>query len=778
MSWDLEKGVLSLAVQKELLQLDPLLEKGILDSAAVERLMEEVAESDEGSSSGSVSGSQPKEPVKLQNLSVPHSNRNLAEDTCFGRYKNLQFVGRGAMAEVYKAFDETLNRSVALKLIRPEANSRARSVTAEARAQARIDHPNICKVYEVGELDGRQFIAMHYVEGKPLPEVARDLALEKVVWLFQQIAEAVHSAHRVGVIHRDLKPMNILVEQTEGGEFIPYVMDFGLAREMAAPGMTETKIVAGTPLYMSPEQVRGDSKRLDRRTDVFSLGATFYDVLSGKPPTEGATTADVLVNLLEKDPVPLRNLNSKIPMDLETIIMKCLEKDPERRYDSARALAEDLRRFLQAEPIAARKATWKYRMAKRIRKYPVVSALLAASLAVILITGFFALRTWVNVQLRERLLHVFTDDLSRETEAALRNTYTHPLHNAEPEKEIVRFAMREYEPKLKDLGSLALGPMHYLFGRDYMVMQDWELAKMHLDKAWNEFQLHNLRTAYVLAVTDAVLYRRKWNERMLFSGAQPAPTQPEFYTPALSYIEQGNASGFPEMEYARAWIAFLRGDPQAALRGAENVSGRLPWLYEARGLQGEIYMSMADEALKRNDYSSAQSMYRKGEARYEEAVKLAPSDSSVYEGLCSLQRKLVTLEAKQNLSSANETFQKALQSCKNATIANPGNAMALYQQASLLADWGEYQGSAGGDPTSYLQASADAYEAFCKMRGDQPVALRNLGRIYLLLAEISVKSDLDRTVFLSKAKSCLEKALSLNKADTETMRYLDQLRHE
>lgn len=723
MSWDLEKGVLSLAVQKELLQLDPLLEKGILDSAAVERLMEEVAESDEGSSSGSVPRFQPKESLKIQNLSPANSTRNPAEDSCFGRYKNLHFLGRGAMAEVYKAFDETLDRNVALKLIRPESNSHARSVTAEARAQARIDHPNICKVYEVGDLDGRQFIAMHYVDGKPLPEVARDLALEKIVWLFQQIADAVHSAHQVGVIHRDLKPMNILVEQTKGGEFVPYVMDFGLAREMAAPGVTETKIVAGTPLYMSPEQVRGDSKRLDRRTDVFSLGATFYDVLTGKSPVEGATTADVMVNLLEKDPVPLRNLNSRIPVDLETIIMKCLEKDPDRRYDSARGLAEDLRRFLQAEPIAARKATWKYRMSKRVRKYPVASALLAASLVVILITGFLGLRTWVSAQLRERLLYVFTDDLSKETEAALRNAYTHPLHNAEPEKEIVRFAMHEYEPKLKDLGSLAMGPMHYLFGRDYMIMQDWESAKMHLDKAWSEFQIRNSQTAYALAVTDAVLYRRKWNERLLFSGAQPAPTQSEFHTPALSYIEQGNASGFPEMEYAGAWVSFLRGDPQAALRRAENVSGRLPWLYEARGLQGEIYTSMADEALKRNDNSSAQSMYRKGEACYQEAVKVAPSDSSLYEGLCSLQRKQMTLEVKLNRSSASDTFQKALQSCKNAMIANPGNATALYQQGLLLAEWGEYQGSAGRDATSYLQASAEAYEAFCRMRGGQPVAV-------------------------------------------------------
>lgn len=766
-TWDLEKGVLSLAVEKELLQLDALLERGVLDPATVEALMEQVADSGERLSEVAPS---PEDPDSRQNSISDH---DFPIGTRFGRYEELHFLGRGAMAEVYRAVDPPLNRYVALKFIRPDTNFRVKSVMSEARAQARIDHPNVCKVYEVGELEGKQFIAMQYLEGKTLSEIAADLTLEKMVVLFQQIAEGVHAAHVAGIIHRDLKPSNMLVEHTSEGEFIPYVLDFGLARELSASRATNTQFaVAGTPKYMSPEQARGDAKLLDRRSDVFSLGATFYEALTGTSPTQGETTADVLVHLLEKDPIPLRELNAKIPYDLQTIVMKCLEKEPEQRYDSSRALAEDLKRFLQAEPILARKATWKYRVSKKIRKHPVISSLLSIAVVLILITGIFALQTWIGVQVRQRLLQSFSNDLSKATEGAMRQTFMRPLHNAEPEKQLIRFAVQEYEPRLNDLGSLALGPMHSVFGRDYMAIQDWDLANKHLVKAWDEFQVHDAQTAYALTVTNAMLYRRKWKEAALFS--RPLPTTPL----VTAYLEQATGPDLAQSAYAEAWIAFLKNKPDLALKRSEQAFQKLPSLYEALALQGEIYEALAGELARQGDVAKAMSLYQKGEEQFERAMKLAPSDSTVYEGMCSLQREILIVGIGQNSTTARDSFQSGVQACENAIIANPNNATAIYQKALLFGLWADNQKKSGGDTTAFLQKAADSYETFCKMRGGEASALKNLGRIYMDMADEESRNGSDPSTHLVKARDALQRALTLNSMDSGTKQFLQRVQAE
>src|SRR5438132_12729699 len=192
------------------------------------------------------------------------------------------------------------------------------------------------------------YIAIECVSGATLDEAARRMTLEEKVRVMQKSAEGLHAAHRVGLIHRDVKPGNILVERTDDGEWRPYVTDFGLAREVERPGLTMTVggLAVGTPQYMAPEQARGEVGRLDRRVDVYGLGVTLYEILAGHPPFSGASVLDVFLQVVSADPPSLRASDPSIPRDLETIVLKCLEKDPARRYDSARALAEDLGRYL------------------------------------------------------------------------------------------------------------------------------------------------------------------------------------------------------------------------------------------------------------------------------------------------------------------------------------------------------------------------------------------------------------------------------------------------
>ncbi len=281
-------------------------------------------------------------------------------------------IGSGGMGEVLKAWDPDLQRHVALKYLRHEDPIMVERLMREARAQARVDHPSVCRVYEVGEEDGRPYIAMEYVDGVPLDLAVKDLSLEQKIVLVREITDAVQAAHSAGLVHRDLKPANILVVDRDGHPH-PYVLDFGIARMEELAGLTMTGQVIGTPGYLSPEQARGDLSTIDRRTDIFSLGIILYELLSGEKPFDGDSTVTILLNLLDQDPQPLRKRSASIPRDIETVVMACLDKNPEGRYQSARALSDDLGRWLSGEPVEAHRLGLIDQAIRTIRRHRAVA---------------------------------------------------------------------------------------------------------------------------------------------------------------------------------------------------------------------------------------------------------------------------------------------------------------------------------------------------------------------------------------------------------------------
>ena len=316
-------------------------------------------------------------------------------------------IGSGGMGEVFKAWDPSLERYVALKYLRHDDPVLVERLMREARAQARVDHPSVCKVYEVGEDDDRPFIAMEYVDGVPLDIAAAGLSVEQKVLLVEQVTDAVQAAHSAGLIHRDLKPANILVADRDGRPH-PFVLDFGIARLEEVVGLTMTGQVMGTPGYLSPEQARGEVATLDRRTDVFSLGVVLYELLGGARPFPGDSNVEILMRLIEDEPEPLRKMAPKLPKDLETVVMTCLEKDPDRRYPSAKALADDLGRFLDGEPVEARPIGVRERLVRRARKNPVAASALAAAALALIALAVVSVGGWVK----------YTADLKRERDVA------------------------------------------------------------------------------------------------------------------------------------------------------------------------------------------------------------------------------------------------------------------------------------------------------------------------------------------------------------------------
>jgi hypothetical protein len=353
--------------------------------------------------------------VDMLSLAVPTTRLQPGEDVIEVRgpgqvgaavavpgYEILQEVGRGGMGVVYKARHLALKRVVALKMIRAGGEAGPEEVArfkAEAEAVARLQHPHIVQIHEVGEVEGHPFCALEFVAGGSLttklagtPQPPRQAAQ----WV-QTLAGAIQAAHEAGILHRDLKPANVLL--TEDGQ--PKVTDFGLAKRLDDPsGPTQTGAVLGTPSYMAPEQAAGQTRALGPAADVYALGVILYECLTGRPPFRAATVLDTLWQVRTEEPIPPSRFQPHTPRDLETICLKCLQKDPHRRYPSARALADDLGRYLRGEPIAAKAVGPGGRLLKWARRRPAVAGLLAAVLVVLVagsaVSAYFAISASIS----------------------------------------------------------------------------------------------------------------------------------------------------------------------------------------------------------------------------------------------------------------------------------------------------------------------------------------------------------------------------------------------
>jgi len=320
----------------------------------------------------------------------------------FGDYELLEVIGRGGQGVVYRARQKSLNRTVALKVIglgHWATDAHLKRFRREAEAAASLDHSGIVPIYEVGERDGSCYFSMKLVEGGQLDEVAKHepMSIRRAVELIAKVARTVQYAHEHSILHRDIKPGNILLDAK--GE--PHLTDFGLARLVETEStVTRTLEVLGTPSYMAPEQAVGNNAGISSVTDVYGLGAVFYQLLTGQPPFAGGTTYETIKLLLDTEPRQPRLLNPKIDRDLSTICLKCLEKDSKRRYSSALALAEDLERWLKHEPIVARHTGVITRGRKWVQRNPTSALLVACLVALAAAAGWIV---WKSELIRQPL---------------------------------------------------------------------------------------------------------------------------------------------------------------------------------------------------------------------------------------------------------------------------------------------------------------------------------------------------------------------------------------
>jgi len=324
--------------------------------------------------------------------------------TRFGNYYIIEKIARGGMGIIYKARQRGLDRIVALKVLLAGESASEETINRfylEAKSVAKLRHQNIVPIHEVGIHDGKHFFTMDFIHGDNLRYIILN-EKTNIHWSLEttaKVAKALHYAHEHGVVHRDVKPENILIDET--GE--PQVTDFGLAKDVDMDAnLTRAGVIMGTPAYMSPEQARGERASVDHRSDIYSLGAVLYELLTGKQlfEFEGPIGLNTLLKTIAEDPLAPRKVNSRVPREVETIILKAINKEPERRYQSAREFAEDIERFLTGEPILAKPPSFSYRTWKKIKKYKVVSvSLLSAIIAIIIVAVYF-----INKQIEDKRL--------------------------------------------------------------------------------------------------------------------------------------------------------------------------------------------------------------------------------------------------------------------------------------------------------------------------------------------------------------------------------------
>ena len=680
------------------------------------------------------------------------------------RYEFLRFLGQGGMGMVFLARDRRLGRDVAIKFVRLESEHHLQRFMVEARAQARVDHPNVCKVFEVGEVEGKVFITMQAIAGASFDQVP-GLTLEQKVIALRDAARGVHEAHRVGIIHRDLKPTNIMIERAEDGSLRTYVMDFGLAHEWNQD-VTETGSVLGTPAYMSPEQARGEVSRLDRRTDIYSLGATLYHLTTGRTPVTGANPLEILSAIASVDITPPRAISPDLPRDLEAITLKCLENEPSRRYDSARALADDLDRFLAGETVQARHAGLIYRTHRRFMRHKALAVTGTVAVVLVLLALGVALKTRLDAGRRERLAQHFMESMAR-IESLARYSALSPLHDIREDLGAVRAHMTQLQEDMKQAGALANGPGHYALGRGYWSLDDGEKAREHLQMAWDA-GYREPRVAYALALVLGRQYQEKLLEAERIASvnqreARKRQIDASLRAPALTFLRQATGADVPSPAYLEALMAFYEGRLDEALQRLKVLEGELPWFFEAPLLRGSLLQTRAWKWWNQGQRDLALADFEAGRRDLAAAAASGRSAPVVYSALAELELNALFME-KYGLGQIKPPFERGLAAVKQALAAQPDHVPSLILQAALLGQFADSLTTRGESADALVQ-EAVAVARRAQLAGpDRADAWAALGKAYYQWGNARLERNLDPTDQLEAGLRALE-SLSIEKRD-------------
>jgi serine/threonine-protein kinase len=627
----------------------------------------------------------------------------------FGDYELVEEIARGGMGVVYRAQQKSLNRTVALKVIlagRLASAADRQRFHSEAEATANLDHPHIVPIHEIGEHDGQHYFTMKFIEGGSLaqhgPRFRHDAA--STAQLLATVARAVHHAHQRGLLHRDLKPANILLDMQ--GQ--PHLTDFGLARRLGGePGLTRTGIAVGTPSYMAPEQAAGPRMATTTAADVYSLGAILYELLTGVPPFRAEHPLETLRQVLEREPVRPRSIDTSVDRDLETICLKCLEKDPLRRYHSAAELAEDLERCLRGEPVRARRIGTVARLWRWCRRRP-VSAGVSAALIVFVAVGTGAIVwQWQAAEAHSRRAEqerVRAEDAFRQAHQAVNDfcikVSEGPMRDAaglQPvRRELLQSALAYYERFLNERGQdpalrREMADTHYrvatitsLLGPKAQAVAAYnEALKVYQDLLPAEPASVSLRTS--LAETHArigVLQYETGRPTAALSSYQEAVRRyEELLTerPGNDALQNGTAAVCSHLSELHRWAGRVPAALECMSRAQDlqqELVERHPRVTEYRANLARMLCRRASIEVARGQRDDALAIYGKASALQERLIEQNPVNLWFQQDLAATYRELGgRLCAHRDFDAGLKALERSLELLQRLVRVEPGIAM-------------------------------------------------------------------------------------------------------
>ncbi len=695
-------------------------------------------------------------------------------DHRIGPYRITREISRGGMGRVYEGAreDGQFDRRVAIKVVRagPENPDILARFAAEKRIVASLEHPNIARLLDGGALpDGVPYFVMELVDGEAIDQYATRLALDprRRAALVRQVALAVAHAHRQLVIHRDLKPSNVLVS----ADGTPKLLDFGIAKLVDTEGGASDEVTRGramTPAYAAPEQILGE--RVTTATDVYALGVMLYELLAGTRPHGSATGAALEHAIGHDDPVPPgRRAGARaISRDLDAIVMKALQRTPLDRYETAQALADDLGRFLEGRPVAARPVGPFAQLGRSIRRNKALAAVSAAAVLLVVVLGGLWLRSATTAARQAALAEQLGRDVQR-IDTTMRLGEMLPLHDLAREREQVRDLMARIDSRRQQLGPAAAGPSWYAIGRGWLALGQPDEARRWLERGWDA-GYRTADAAYALGLALGAQYRTALAEADAISNAAVRQARRleaarDLRDPAAAYLRAAVSADLAAPEYAAGLLALYEGRHDEARAQARTALGRVGWLHEAHVLEGDASAFEALAARDAGQYDAAAAQFDAARDAYTRAARVAPSSARAHLQQCALATARLDMETLRRVQEAPAVHAQAVAACDAATAADADSAAGHAQRARADLIFARFQIAQGGtgSPLAVLAGAERAANA-AVARDPSASNLRELGLVYALKGQHDYDFGRDPSDASRQAATYLDRAIAAEPA--------------
>jgi serine/threonine-protein kinase len=667
-------------------------------------------------------------------------------------YEILGELGRGGMGVVWKARHLKLNRVVALKMIRTGVQAGREELLRfkrEAEAVARMQHPNIVQVFEVGEHDGQPFFSLEFVDGGSLVEKFEGTGMpaREAATVVETLARAMHYAHERGIVHRDLKPANVLL--TAGGT--PKITDFGLAKQLEGDGSGQTGdgSILGTPSYMAPEQAQGRTREIGPPADIYALGAILYDLLTGRPPFRGETVMDTLHQVIHVDPLAPTRLHPRLPRDLETICLKCLQKEPRKRYATAEALAEDLHRFLDGEPITARATPAWERAVKWCRRRPTAASLLG--LSVVLVIGVIAGSLWFAANERT---HAEAADRAREKERQLKEAETAARKVAEKN---FRSAVEAVDRMLTHVGNEKLAKVPGLQPiRQQLLTDAIHFYEDRFLKDKSDDPEVRQETAKAYQRIGRLQQKLGKNEEALASYRQAQGyfrglnrEKPDAVDPVLG--QASVASDMGDLHNAAGEVQAAKADHGQAIDALKQLIERTnPELGAVHEVLGDAYINRANLWLTQNDAAHAGDDLKNALGLFEKLVRAVPKELAYQRKLAKTYGTLALRVPLGKPADADEWFRRAIELLRQlpASVEKDEELAHILKNRGTLFLIRNPEGKLPAEGTTQaledLREASALYEGLVKRYNGVPEYQQLLAEVYASLGSLAGRTDKPR----------------------------------